>query len=415
MFERIFKHRAVIRRHREGPLVEDRLRYLLFKAEGGAAWKTLSITADYLLAVATRMALTNSSKVSMAEIEKAANRWAHRKTGKHPTASLVGRRRGFRSVACAWLRFLDRLILPETPPEPYHEVLSGFVEYMDKERGLSARTIAVCLWCARRFLKRLVFRGRQLHELCLRDVEEVISWQAKQGYSRRSLHFYIQSLRIFLRYAEPHGWCPVGIGAAIVPPRVYREEKLPSGPSWPDVLRLIASTETNRPKDIRDRAILLLLAIYGLRIDEVRQLQLEDIDWEREQLLIRRSKERRPRTYPLSHKVGEAIVRYLQNVRPRCKDRTLFLRIRAPHRAFTAGGLWPIVGRRLRKLSIAAEHPGPHCLRHACATHLLTMGLSFKEIGDHLGHRSPDSTHIYAKVDLAGLREVANFDLGGLL
>jgi len=279
----------------------------------------------------------------------------------------------------------------------------------------SARTIAVCLWCARRFLKRLVFRGRQLHELCLRDVEEVISWQAKQGYSRLSLRFYIQSLRIFLRYAEPHGWCPVGIGAAIVPPRVYREEKLPSGPSWPDVLRLIASTETNRPKDIRDRAILLLLAIYGLRIDEVRQLQLEDIDWEREQLLIRRSKERRPRTYPLSHTVGEAIVRYLQKVRPRCKDRTLFLRIRAPHRAFTAGGLWPIVGRRLRKLSIAAEHPGPHCLRHACATHLLPMGLSFKEIGDHLGHRSPDSTHIYAKVDLASLREVANFDLGGLL
>jgi len=160
---------------------------------------------------------------------------------------------------------------------------------------------------------------------------------------------------------------------------------------------------------------LLLLAIYGLRIDEVRQLQLEDIDWEREQLLIRQSKQRRPRTYPLSHTVGEAIVGYLQKVRPPCKDRTLFLRIRAPHRAFTVGGLWHIVGRRLRKLAIAVEHPGPHCLRHACATHLLTMGLSFKEIGDHLGHRSPDATHIYAKVDLAGLREIANFDLGGLL
>jgi site-specific recombinase XerD len=69
----------------------------------------------------------------------------------------------------------------------------------------------------------------------------------------------------------------------------------------------------------------------------------------------------------------------------------------------------------MRRSGIQAPHRGPHVLRHACAGHLLARGLSLKEIGDHLGHRRPDSTRIYAKVDLPGLREVAAFDLGGLV
>jgi integrase/recombinase XerD len=70
----------------------------------------------------------------------------------------------------------------------------------------------------------------------------------------------------------------------------------------------------------------------------------------------------------------------------------------------------------LQRLNIPIpNHRGPHCLRHACASHLVAAGLSLKEIGDHLGHRSPYATRVYAKVDLAGLRQVADFDLRGLL
>ena len=88
--------------------------------------------------------------------------------------------------------------------------------------------------------------------------------------------------------------------------------------------------------------------------------------------------------------------------------------MRAPFRPLRSG-LWRIVARRLRPLGVSISHHGPHALRHACATRLLDQGLSLKEIGDHLGHRQPDTTRIYAKVDLAGLRRVAEFDLGGLL
>ncbi len=93
----------------------------------------------------------------------------------------------------------------------------------------------------------------------------------------------------------------------------------------------------------------------------------------------------------------------------------MFLTLRAPFRPLNRGSLGQAVSRRVRALGVTLPHYGPHTLRHACATHLLERGLSLKEIGDHLGHRSPETTRIYAKVDLAGLRAVADFELEGLV
>jgi site-specific recombinase XerD len=180
------------------------------------------------------------------------------------------------------------------------------------------------------------------------------------------------------------------------------------------VQRLLSGTEGNRPTDIRDRAIVMLLAVYGLRSTELRCLKLEDLDWEGEMICVTRFKARRKQLYPLSHTVGESILRYLKEVRPRAFYREIFLSMRAPLQPLSKAGLWSIVSRRLRSLDVTIKHRGPHSLRHACATHLLSQGLSLKEIGDHLGHRNPDATRLYAKVDLTGLREVADFHIGGL-
>src|SRR5205807_1150039 len=81
--------------------------------------------------------------------------------------------------------------------------------------------------------------------------------------------------------------------------------------------RLVATTEGSRPKDIRDRAILLLLAVYALRSGEVRALRLEDLDWEKGLLFVPRAKGRKREPYPLSPTVGQAIIRYLKEARPR--------------------------------------------------------------------------------------------------
>jgi integrase len=177
------------------------------------------------------------------------------------------------------------------------------------------------------------------------------------------------------------------------------------------VKRLLAAADGDRSTDIRDRALLLLLAVYGLRAGEVRALRLEDFDWKQELLHVPHGKRQKPRTYPLCHSVGDAVLRYLREVRPRTDHREVFLTLRAPFPPISHGCLSHVVGDRLRALGLTLPHYGPHALRHACATHLLSQGLSLKEIGDHLGHRSPEATRVYAKVDLAALRCVGDLGL----
>jgi integrase len=205
------------------------------------------------------------------------------------------------------------------------------------------------------------------------------------------------------------------LAAAIMSPRLFADEPLPKGPSWTDVQSLLTCTEGDLPKNIRDRAIILLFAVYGMRVGEVRALRLEDLDWEQELIYVTRPKPRRKQSYPLSYSVGECVLRYLKEVRPRAPYREVFLTLKAPFQPLSSGSLYDLVSDRLRALGVCLKHSGPHSLRHACATRLLAAGLSLKEVGDHLGHRKTDTTRVYAKVDLAGLRQVADFNLGGLL
>lgn len=153
--------------------------------------------------------------------------------------------------------------------------------------------------------------------------------------------------------------------------------------------------------------------MYGVRSGTVRRLRIEDIDWAHDRIRFIHSKSRREETAPLEPRVGNAIARYLRDGRPETDSRVVFLTLRAPHRPLSAGGLYNVVNSRLAE-EVPAKGRGPHGLRHACARHLMESGRSFKEVGDHLGHRSPDSTRIYAKVDLTSLRKVAFDDLGGL-
>jgi integrase len=258
-------------------------------------------------------------------------------------------------------------------------------------------------------------KSRSLHKITPPQIDAAFQKLLDRGnYSRRTVPGFASSLRAFFRFAETRGWCRKGLAAAIRGPRVFSQTSLPLGPSWEDVRRLLAMTEGNHPRNILARPILMLFAIYGLRRGEVSRLRLEDIDWEHEVFRVVSSKTGQVRTYPLTRSVGNAILRYLQEARPKSSHREVFLSLRFPFGPLRES-LWSMVGRRLRSLQVSLPHYGPHSLRHACASQLLASGLSLKEIGDQLGHADPDSTRIYAKVDLVGLREVADFDLGGVL
>jgi integrase/recombinase XerD len=147
--------------------------------------------------------------------------------------------------------------------------------------------------------------------------------------------------RSFLRYAENQGWCPKHLASTIKAPRVYRDESLPSAPSWSDVQTLLAKTlSNNKPIDIRDYAVLMLLSVYGMRSGEVTHMCLEDIDWTNELIHFRRSKRCKPQIFPLSKTVGEAILRYLTTVRSQsCSLRAVFLCMRSPYRSITRSAI----------------------------------------------------------------------------
>lgn len=415
MFEQLFTYPAVLRRHQEAPWVAERARYLAHRAEQGCARQTLLRLAEELLVVARALKVSPTPVVPPAQIAAAAEQWAQRQRRRGRTRSLRWSRGLFIQVATQWLRFLGRLQEPVAEPTPWSAVVGDFADWMERERGLSPITIRNRRWHVEQFLRWYAPHGRPLAAVAGADLDAFLAELGRRGWSRVSIATSANALRAFFRHAERGGGCPRGLAATIEAPRLFAQESCPSGPPWEDVQRLLASTEIDRPCEIRNRALLLLFAVYGLRSGEVARLCLEHLDWEHEVMWVPRPKPRRAQPYPLVRTVGEAILRYLQRVRPRCARREVFLTLKAPFRPLSPGALYHVTSSRLATVGSPALHRGPHALRHACATHLVAAGLSFKEIGDHLGHRSASATRIYAKVDLAGLREVADLDLGGVL
>ena len=264
------------------------------------------------------------------------------------------------------------------------------------------------------FLEGLDGRKIALAEVGIADIDrEVARWHARDC-SRTTIRDYAVHLRTFFRFAERRGWCTAGLADGIIPSRFHPGKPLPKGLDRDEVLRLLATSDGERPADVRDRAILMVLVAYGLRSGEVAGLRLDDLDWTEEILRVRRPKPGRTHLYPLSRGVGQAILRYVRDERPRRPERALFLTLNAPIRPMTRDAIGHVVRSRLDRVGVTGKRRGPHALRHGTAQHLLDSGLSMKEVGDYLGHRGISATSAYARVRLGALREVADIDLEGL-
>ena len=419
MLERFFKYQSVLNRHKNAPFLEERERYLTHKEKEGYAQTTLERMARELFWVAQRFQGigSNTRKIKPEEIQEVANNWAQEQYCSDRAKGLKWSRELFIHTSTDWFRFLGCLREHRTIVEPvwYERMTLDFATFMENEQGLSQKTIDKNCWYTRKFLHWFNPDGGTISAICVSDFDRFLKEYGGERWSRVTVSTCVDALRSFFRYASIRNWCSSQVAQSIQGPRLFAQESLPVGPSWEEVIRLIESMDTNRACDIRDRAIVMLFAIYGLRSSEVLNIRLEDLNWEYNQIEVIRKKQRRSEVYPLIPIVGNALIQYLQSVRPRCSQRKVFLTLRAPVKPIAAGTLYLIVRKRIEKLGIQSMRQGPHALRHACATRLVSEGFSLKEIGDHLGHRSTDATRIYAKVDLPHLREVAAFNFGGLL
>lgn len=415
MFKKLFHYPRVISRHANAPLAKERITFLSHIALRGTPDSTLLRYATQLRVISIRLGNQIPGPITPQVISQCAQRWARRQRRQGRAQSLKWPRERFRQVASAWCCFMGWLKDKPAPPLAYATQLQVWAEFLRSEAHLAEGTVSGYCWWIRIFLQWLQRKRLPLRRLTLPGIDQFTQHLASRSLSRVSLAKAARVLRRFLRYAFAQEWCRRDISGSVLSPRLFRHEDLPAGPAWPDVQRIIAANQGSSQRELRDRAILLLLAVYGLRSGEVRGLCLKDVDWDRQILRVRRSKIASVQEYPLTAMMSRILERYLKNGRPETTCPEVFLTLRAPFRPLSGGAVYDLTQALMERLGIASAKRGPHALRHACATYLLNQGFSLKKVGDHLGHRSLSATQIYAKVDLKGLRAVADFDLGGLL
>ena len=314
---------------------------------------------------------------------------------------------------------LDRLLTmlrqigvakPEQPPvadNAQTRIVAEFQRYLLQERGLSPLTLLNYVPVVEQFLAER-FHNRPPNFALLRapDVTGFVMRRARQLSPVRA-GLMVTALRSFLRYLRHHGTIATDLAGCVPTVPNWSLSTLPRFLPAATVERILDCCDRTTSVGRRNHAILLLLARLGIRAGEVVGLSLDDIDWSTGRITIR-GKGGKSVPLPLAADVGAALAAYLRHDRPRSASRSVFLRHRAPLVGFgNSSTISSLVRRALKHAGVESAHTGAHVLRHSLATSLLRQGGSLDEIGELLRHQSPNTTAIYAKVDVTALHTLA--------
>lgn len=296
---------------------------------------------------------------------------------------------------------------PQVPSESQSEALSAeYAAHLRDVRGLADSTVSYHEYAARCFLRHLEDRRVSLSSVRSKDIDEYFSLTGKR-LSRASLQHEVAVVRGLLRYCANEGRAPAGLDRQIDSPRLYQLEKLPKALPWQTVKEILKSIDTKSAMGLRDYAMLLLIATYGLRASEVVAITLDDIGWRQGTLRIYQRKTSSPLELPLTNEVADAIVKHLKRTPPPAPYRRLFLRMRAPMGVLQPSAVMEVFQSAVRQSGLTVPLTGTHCLRHSLAIHLLRNGTPLKIIGDILGHRTAQSTSTYLRLATGDLRQVS--------
>jgi site-specific recombinase XerD len=295
----------------------------------------------------------------------------------------------------------------ETPAaSPAKELSDEYASFLYNVRGSAASTISSHRLASRCFLDHLEASGIALCSIQPRDIEAYVT-QAGKRLCRASLQHEIGAVRGLLRFLATDGRVRTGLDRQIDTPRLYRLEQLPRALPWGVVTALLKTIDRKSDMGLRDYAMFLLIATYGLRASEVVAISLDDIRWRQGSLRIHQRKTSSPLELPLTNEVSAALVKHLQRTPPTAPYRKVFLRMRAPIGLLKPTAITEAFQALVRKSGLEVPFHGPHCLRHSLAVQLLRNGTPLKTIGDILGHRSAESTSVYLRLATGDLREVS--------
>jgi site-specific recombinase XerD len=296
---------------------------------------------------------------------------------------------------------------PAADESPLATLRRQYANHLEKERGLAAVTLAGYWPFIRRFVVEHFGDGPiHVRELAPDDVARFLLRHARSG-SPKVAKLMVAALRSFFRFLFQHGQTESDLARAIPTVPGWRLAEVPKYLEPEEVERLVQACQLDTAVARRDHAIVFLLARLGLRASEVIALELDDIDW-RAGVLKVRGKGGSHDSLPLPADVGQAMAKYLRHHRPPCTTRRFFIRTKAPHRGLAhPSSISTIVCRALKRAGLQPAFMGAHILRHSLVTGMLRSGASLDEIGEVLRHRGANSTEIYAKVDVRGLRSLA--------
>lgn len=294
-----------------------------------------------------------------------------------------------------------------TPTDPVEVALESYRHYLEVERGLGKATARGYVDAMRPFLRgRVLSDGLDLSLARLSAADVVAFVVARCSHqSRGAAKLTVSALRSLLGFLHVEGLIKRPLAAAVPSVAAWRLAGLPQGLEPPEVGSLLASCDRRTANGRRDFAVLTMLVRLGLRAGEAAALRLDDIDWRAGEIVVS-GKGNRAERLPLPPDVGAAVAEYLRFGRPAsAQDRTVFVRVKAPHCALGTGGVTQLVAAAARRAGLGRIHA--HRLRHTAATQMLRAGASLPEIGQLLRHRRAQTTAIYAKVDREALRIIA--------
>jgi integrase/recombinase XerD len=309
-----------------------------------------------------------------------------------------------------YLRQTGRIAaLPSPAPTRTQIIITSWLSYLREDRGRCQSTLDVRRRHITHFLRFIRFERNEhaIKNLRLESVQKFLA-QASRGLRRSTIQHLVASLREFLRYQFLQGAIASPMHLWIDSVRIHRSEDLPCAIDWPQLKRVLARVDRSMPMGLRDFAIVLLAATYGLRASDVAKLTLDDVAWRDRSIHIVQQKTRAPLSLPLTDEVAGALTDYLRRARPTGTPfRQIFLRVCAPHAPLSLPGTANTLRRASASAGVPLKAAGFRCMRHALALRLIRQGSTIKQVGDLLGHHSPISTFQYLRLNVDDLRELA--------
>lgn len=290
---------------------------------------------------------------------------------------------------------------PEPVPEQFLLLFDAYLEYL-QQRGLARSTLRGQRCLLRRFLI-----GLKLKDFAVLSMEDItVHIESCSSMTAQSKAGILYTLRSFTKWAADQGFCSPKVAAAMPVIPGHKYSSLPSAYAINEVAAMVGAVGGQSLK--RDRAMILVASVLGMRAGDLRGLRMSNIDWRTPELRFIQPKTGNPVTLPLPDEVMLALADYLQNERPPSPDHHVFLHHRAPHDNFEEAitAFHYVATKAYQRASVNTEgkHHGMHSLRHSAATNMLSGSTAYPVISGILGHSNANTTRKYMAIDVESLR-----------